>query len=243
MRFLTHTISRGGGRDMNQDAAEHCIAEEWACWVLADGLGGHGGGEEASRLATEAVMQAFQAHAECSPSALRTYIEFARQAVVKRQEENPMLNGMRTTLVVLVSDMRQALWAHVGDTRLYLFREGQLARQTRDHSVPQAMVDAKKIDAGEIRHHEDRNRLLRSIGGKEEVRATIEEHPHTLRPGDAFLLCTDGFWEYVTETAMEVDLAKSATPADWLRFMELRIRSEAPQDQDNYSAVAIFAVP
>lgn len=243
MRFLTHTISRGGGRDINQDAAEHSIAGEQACWVLADGLGGHGGGEEASRLATESVMQAFRAHAECSPSALRTYIEFARGAVVKRQEESTIFNGMRTTLVVLVSDMRQALWAHVGDTRLYLFRDGQLARQTRDHSVPQAMVDAKQLDARKIRQHEDRNRLLRSIGGKEDVRATIEENPHLLRPGDAFLLCTDGFWEYVTETAMEVDLAKSATPADWLRCMELRIRGEAPADQDNYSAVAIFAAP
>jgi len=243
MRFLTHTISRGGGRDINQDAVEHCVAGELACWVLADGLGGHGGGEDASRLATESVMQAFRSHAECSPSALLTYIEYARNAVIKRQEENAALNGMRTTLAILVSDRQQALWAHVGDTRLYLFRDGQLSRQTLDHSVPQAMVDARQLDASKIRHHEDRNRLLRSIGGREEVRATIEENPHMLRPGDAFLLCSDGFWEYVTETAMEVDLAKAATPADWLRYMELRIRGEAPADQDNYSAVAIFAAP
>lgn len=243
MRFLTHTISRGGGREINQDAAEFSVSEQFACWVLADGLGGHGGGEDASRLAADSVMQAFRSHAECSASALLTYIEFARNAVVKRQDENAMLNGMRTTIVVLISDLRQALWGHVGDTRLYLFREGQLSHQTLDHSVPQAMVDAKQIDAGKIRHHEDRNRLLRSIGGREEVRATIEENPHLLRPGDAFLLCTDGFWEYVTEMAMEVDLAKSATPAEWLRYMELRIRAVAPADQDNYSAVAIFVAP
>ncbi|MFN7937686.1 MAG: protein phosphatase 2C domain-containing protein [Bryobacteraceae bacterium] len=243
MRFLTHTLSRGGGRDINQDAAEHSVAGELACWALADGLGGHGGGEEAARLATESVMHAFRSHAECSPSALLTYIEFARTAVNKRQDEQAMLSGMRTTLVVLVSDLRNALWAHVGDTRLYLFREGQLARQTLDHSVPQAMVDAKQIDARKIRNHEDRNRLLRSIGGREEVRATIEEQPHALHPGDAFLLCTDGFWEYVTETAMEVDLAKSASPADWLRYMELRIRAAAPADQDNYSAIGVFAAP
>ncbi|MBL8173810.1 MAG: serine/threonine-protein phosphatase [Bryobacterales bacterium] len=243
MRFLTHSISRTGGREVNQDAAEHCAAGDLACWVLADGLGGHGSGEEASRLAAAAVMEAFRAQAECSPSALLAYIGFARNAVLKRQEENAIFSGMRTTLVILVSDMRQALWAHVGDTRLYLFRDGQLARQTLDHSVPQAMVDARQLDAVGIRHHEDRNRLLRSIGGREEVRATIEETPHPLRPGDAFLLCSDGFWEYVTETAMEVDLAKSAAPAEWLRYMELRIRADAPADQDNYSAVAIFAAP
>ena len=116
-----------------------------------------------------------------------------------------------------------------------------MLRYLRLSLTPQ--VDAKQIEASKIRQHEDRNRLLRSIGGREEVRATIEEIPHEVRPGDAFLMCTDGFWEYVTETAMEVDLAKSATPSGWLRFMELRIREAAPADQDNYSAIAIFAAP
>jgi PPM family protein phosphatase len=241
MRFLTYTVSSAGGREMNQDAAEFVVTPEMACWVLADGLGGHGGGEEAARSATSAILQSFQAHAECSPAAVMTYIESARNAVVKRQEENTTLMGMRTTIVVLVSDMKSALWGHVGDSRLYYFKQGTLEKQTLDHSVPQAMVDAKQLKPAEIRHHEDRNRLLRSLGGREEVRATIEEKAYSIRPGDAFLLCSDGFWEYVTETAMEVDLAKSGSPSDWLRFMELRIRAAAAEEQDNYTAVAVFA--
>ncbi|MCZ2149805.1 MAG: protein phosphatase 2C domain-containing protein [Bryobacterales bacterium] len=240
MRFLTHSLTHSGGREQNQDACQCAVADRMACWVLADGLGGHGGGEEAARLATDAVMRAFQSHAECSPSALLTYIELARQAVVARQEESPTLGGMRTTLVILASDMEKALWAHVGDSRLYYFARGRLARQTRDHSVPQAMVDARQLKPSQIRLHEDRNRLLRSIGGREEVRATLEEDPAAIRTGDSFLLCTDGFWEYVTETAMEMDLAKSADPREWLRFMEQRIRQTAPSDQDNYTAIAIF---
>jgi serine/threonine protein phosphatase PrpC len=241
MRFLTHTVSSAGGREINQDAAEHAVTEQMACWVLADGLGGHGGGEEASKAATGAILQSFQAHAECSPAAIMTYIEAARNAVVKRQDEDTTLMGMRTTIVVLVSDLKTALWGHVGDSRLYFFKQGRLERQTSDHSVPQAMVDARQLKPSEIRHHEDRNRLLRSLGGREELRATIEEKAHSIRPGDAFLLCSDGFWEYVTETAMEVDLAKSGSPSDWVRFMELRIRAAAPEEQDNYTAVAVFA--
>jgi serine/threonine protein phosphatase PrpC len=241
MRFLTHTVSSAGGREINQDAAEHAVTEQMACWVLADGLGGHGGGEEAAKAATGAIMQSFQAHAECSPAALMTYIEAAKSAVIKRQDEDTTLMGMRTTIVVLISDMKTALWGHVGDSRLYFFRQGRLERQTSDHSVPQAMVDARQLKPSEIRHHEDRNRLLRSLGGREELRATIEEKAHSIRPGDAFLLCSDGFWEYVTETAMEVDLAKSGSPSDWVRFMELRIRAAAPEEQDNYTAVAVFA--
>jgi serine/threonine protein phosphatase PrpC len=241
MRFLTHTVSSAGGREINQDAAEHAVTEQMACWVLADGLGGHGGGEEAAKAATGAIMQSFQAHAECSPAALMTYIEAAKSAVIKRQDEDTTLMGMRTTIVVLISDMKTALWGHVGDSRLYFFRQGRLERQTSDHSVPQAMVDARQLKPSEIRHHEDRNRLLRSLGGREELRATIEEKAHSIRPGDAFLLCSDGFWEYVTETAMEVDLAKSGSPSDWVRFMELRIRAAAPEEQDNYTALAVFA--
>ncbi|HUQ91415.1 MAG TPA: protein phosphatase 2C domain-containing protein [Bryobacteraceae bacterium] len=243
MRFLTNTITAAGGRERNQDSFQFWVTETSACWVLADGLGGHGGGEEAAQVATEAVLKAFQSHAECSAPALLTYIEFARNAVAAKQAENPALSAMRTTMVILVSDMKNALWAHVGDSRLYYFKQRRLERQTADHSVPQAMVDAGQLKASAIRRHEDRNRLLRSLGGREEVRATIEESVHTVGPEDAFLLCSDGFWEYVTETAMEVDLAKSAHPGEWLRHMQLRIRAAAPEDQDNYSAVGVFAAP
>ncbi len=240
MRFLTHSLTHPGGREQNQDACQYAVAGNIACWALADGLGGHGGGEEAALLATGAVISAFQSHAECSPSALLTYFEQARQAVAARQEESPALNGMRTTLVVLVSGMDHALWAHVGDSRLYYFMQGRLTRWTLDHSVPQAMVDANQLKPSRIRLHEDRNRLLRSLGGREDVRATIGNEPEPIRPGDSFLLCTDGFWEYVTETAMEMDLAKSPHPREWLHFMEQRIRQAAPPDQDNYTAIAIF---
>jgi serine/threonine protein phosphatase PrpC len=147
---------------------------------------------------------------------------------------------MRTTLVVLASDGQRARWAHVGDSRLYHLRGGRIASQTLDHSVPQALARAGEIRPDEIRCHEDRNRLLRTLGNEDEARPTVLGEPVLLEPDDAFLLCTDGFWEFVTEAEIEVTLAKAATPEDWLTTMATRLLNRADPGHDNYTAVAVW---
>ena len=147
---------------------------------------------------------------------------------------------MRSTAVVLLLDDAKALWAHLGDTRLYHFANGHIVFQTRDHSVPQAMVDARDIGYDDIRHHEDRNRLTRSLGNDGKVRTTLLGQSVALGKGDAFLMCTDGFWEFVTENVMEATLAESETPEKWLVKMETILLGNAPAGHDNYTATAIF---
>ena len=105
--------------------------------------------------------------------------------------------------------------------------------------MPQLLANADEIDASEIRFHEDRNRLLRSIGSKEAFKPCLEQSPITLHSGDAFLLCTDGFWEYVFEAEMVEDLKQARSATGWLTAMELRLLSRAPEKNDNYSAIAI----
>jgi PPM family protein phosphatase len=238
--FMTAVLSEIGGRTSNQDCARYAAAPNCWCWVLADGLGGQGGGELAARLAVESVLKAFESHAECSPPALRTYLEGANKAILAAQQQNPAQAAMRTTLVLLLADADGALWGHVGDTRLYFLKAGRIARQTKDHSVPQAMADAGKISDGDIRFHEDRNRLLRSVGAAGNLGATIEDDPQRISPGDAFLLATDGFWEYVKELEIEVELAKARSPDQWVEGMVGRLRARARDGNDNYSAIAVF---
>ncbi|WP_295882315.1 protein phosphatase 2C domain-containing protein [uncultured Thiohalocapsa sp.] len=235
LAFTTARISHAGGREYNED----CCAYRGACWVLADGLGGHGGGEVASRLAVQSVLGTL---ADTPPLAgsIEQAVQAANRALHAEQQKSPALERMRTTLVILVSDGSAARWGHVGDSRLYYFRGGRLAAQTEDHSVPQAMVKAGEIRAADIRHHEDRNRLLRTLGNDEEPRPTLVPAPVPLAPGDAFLLCTDGFWEYVTETQMEIELAKAADPDTWLRNMTRRLVKQAEPEHDNYTALAVF---
>ncbi len=240
MAFMTSIYCDRGGREYNQDRAHFQITEAFGCWVLADGLGGMGGGEIASELAVGAIFAFFGAHAECSAAALHTYLEAANRAVEEGQRENPQAGSMRTTAVILLADQDQAIWGHVGDSRLYFFSSGRIAHQTLDHSVPQSLVDAGQLTPDEIRFHEDRNRLLKSIGGRGDLGASVEDKPRQISKGDAFLLASDGFWEHVTEAEMEVELAKALTPETWIAGMLTRLRARAEPDHDNCSAIAIL---
>ena len=147
---------------------------------------------------------------------------------------------MKTTLVVLSVEDDLAKWMHVGDSRLYHFTDGKLRRQTMDHSVSQVAVLMGEITQNEIRFHEDRNRVLRALGSenaKPDISSTIKLSGQR----DAFLLCTDGFWEYVYENEMEQSLEKAENPGQWLDEMLKTLRTRVPEDNDNFSAAIVFA--
>ncbi|MCI0489334.1 MAG: protein phosphatase 2C domain-containing protein [Blastocatellia bacterium] len=240
MYFQTGRVSDRGGRSRNQDSCGFLMLEDGACWVVADGLGGHLGGEIASAIAVEAILDSFRRNRALSPQALESHISAAHNAILEKQRQEPHLSNCRTTAVLLVSDYRSALWAHTGDSRLYHLRGGRIHFQTKDHSVPQVMADAGEIALDRIRHHEDRNRLLRALGTEGEARPTVQIEKQRLCREDAFLLCVDGFWEYVFETEMEVDYSKAVDPADWLAKMESRITRRADENHDNYTAIGVF---
>ena len=238
--FTSAQITNLGGRSYNEDRVLSCAAGDAACWVLADGLGGHSGGADASSLAAEAAIQSFLANPAVTPTAVQTHIEVANKAMSQAHLDTPSLARMRTTIVVLVADTTHAAWGHVGDSRLYCFRAGSVMQQTKDHSVPQNLVDAGEIPESAIRQHEDRGRLLRSLGEPNAARATLVSEPVPIFQGDAFLLCSDGFWDFVLELEMEIDLAKSSSPEDWLMLMEDRLQERVNGSHDNYSAIAIL---
>ncbi len=241
MKFVHATLSHPAGRKINEDASNnHQVSAGQGCWVVADGLGGHGGGDVASRIAVDTIVDAYRINPEFSAPYLGKLMEFAQHAIMARQQDDYRLSAMRSTAVVLLLDDAKALWAHVGDTRLYHFTNGHIVFQTRDHSVPQAMLDAGDIGYDDIRHHEDRNRLTRSLGNDGKIRTTRLDQPVVVAKGDVFLLCTDGFWEFVTETVMEAALAEFDTPEKWLGNMETILLSNAPSGHDNYTATAIF---
>ena len=234
--FDTAQLSQTGSRPYNEDACGY----RDGCWVVADGLGGHGGGEVAAQVAVDTVLATWDPTAPLEHSTLTGAITAATAAIHQRQAAEPGLSGMRTTLVVLATDGARALWAHIGDSRLYLLRGGRVLVQTADHSVPQALVRAKELTPAEVRHHPDRNRLLRVVGDDKPLRPELPAATVALQAGDAFLLCSDGFWEGVTEGEMEVALAKARDAADWLARMTLGLRRKDQPGQDNYTALAIL---
>jgi serine/threonine protein phosphatase PrpC len=240
MPFVTDFVSRTGGRELNEDYCGFLELGESACWVVADGLGGYQGGAAAARVAVEAVLNSFKANLELSTAVLQSHLQAAQEAVLQAQKAQPRLSTMRTTIVVLIADSKRVLWAHVGDSRLYCFENGRIAFCTSDHSVVQAMVTAGQLSPDRLRHNEDRNRLLRCLGNHDgDLRPTILAEPRTLFRGTSFLLCTDGFWENINETEMEVDFVKPETPGEWLQLMADRVMEHVTENSDNYTAIVV----
>lgn len=240
MRFLTAPpLSHAGGRAYNQDCAGWREAGDHTCWVLADGLGGHAAGEVASEAAMEGALAAFAARPGTDADTLDRCISRAQDVVHTLQVGDARLGSMRTTLVVLAASASEARWAHVGDSRLYAFREGLVDARTSDHSVPQALVEAGEIAPEDVRGHPDRNRLLRALGGPDAPRSSVSE-ARDVQVGDAFLLCSDGLWELVTEDEMQSTLAEAATPEAWLLAMERILAKRASGHHDNYTALATW---
>jgi len=242
----TEALSKAGGRESNEDDFGCVLSEDGrsGCWVVADGLGGHRGGETAAKIAVETILSTYRTNPAFAPETIRAGLLATQKEIRRQQEEDPRLYGMRTTAVVLLVQGDRALWAHVGDTRLYLFREGKPIHQTQDHSVTRALYDAGQLTTEQIRTDENRNRLTRVLGKDEDVEPTFAE-PVRLHPGDAFLLCTDGFWEHVDEPTMSAELAAASgqPPKAWLDGMEPRLLQKVTGDYDNYTAVAVYCHP
>lgn len=239
-----HALSRPGGRSINQDCWGTVERDALCGWLLADGLGGHGGGEVAAELAIRAASDAVANGTGAAKDAVKHVLKAANEAVVKAQSGDTALASMRTTLVALFTEGSEAVWSWVGDSRLYYLKDGRIAYVTKDHSLPQKLVDIGQIAPEAIRDHPDRNRLLRALGGEGSLSGQNNVKFAELTAGDVFLLCSDGFWELVLEQEMEVDLAKASDPEGWLSCMEDRLLRRVDErrlaDHDNYTAIAVF---
>ena len=238
--ILYDLLSNAGGRENNEDSVGMYQNEQEYCFVLADGLGGHGKGEVASRLAVETCVNVF-AREGAGEEVLSQSFDQAQQAILKGQKEDYHAQDMKTTLVLLHVGEKGIWWGHIGDSRLYYFKNKKLAERTLDHSVPQMLVAAGQIKEKQIRNHPDRNRLLRVLGiDWDAPKYQIGEM--TAREGSqAFLLCSDGFWELIDEKKMQHCLKKATTPGQWLTLMEEIVNKNGQgKNMDNYSAVAVW---
>lgn len=235
-------ISEPGNRDGNEDYVGEKILDsgEEGCFVLCDGLGGHGQGEVASRFIVEEVLQIFKdRHSDLT--FLNDAFEESQAHLMCLQEEKHAKNELKTTAVLLHIMKDKIHWGHIGDSRLYYFEKGKIKQRTMDHSVPQMLVAAGEIKEKEIRHHPDRNRLLRVMGmewdsPKYTLASSMEKNNK-----QAFLLCSDGFWELIEEKKMERCLKKAKSPEAWLDSMkEIVVKNGKGIEMDNFSAIAVF---
>ena len=234
-------ISEKGSRRENEDCTGVMHGDRFVCAALADGLGGHLGGATASHIVIDSCLEDAKAWlAETEEPDPGEWIERAQSLLLEGQKKKLSLRNMKSTLCLWVSNARSVRWAHIGDSRIYHFRNGKVMERTLDHSVPQILVQAGQLEETQIRHHPDRNRVLRCMGmewtGKPYVVSPMTEYC----PGDAFLLCSDGFWENIPEEAMEEYLYASDSAAMWIRYMKKYIQNQEIAGLDNYSAIGLI---
>jgi len=202
----------GRVRTRNEDfCGDFENASGYHLWIVADGMGGHRGGATASRLAVETVGEVFRDFTGDPEVMLRQALGDANDRVFSLAGEDPELRGMGTTAVSLLLGPGGSGWvAHVGDSRVYRWRLGQLEPLTRDHSVVAEMERRGLITPEEAAVHPRRNEILRSVGVQPDLEAEVTAIE--VQPGDRYLLCSDGLSGLVGDSELEAILS-AAPPA------------------------------
>jgi len=207
LKWQAASAERIGGRKEQQDSVSffHSRDGDACLLVVADGMGGHRGGAIASQALLEIAKRSWES-CHSAPEDPKQFLEDlcqqAHSQIKLRGHEEDL--DPHTTVVALIVRDAQAFWVHVGDSRLYHFRGQALLSRTKDHSMVQMLVDAGEVAEEEIATHPDQNKLLRSIGGEDPPKTT--HGSVSLTAEDAFLLCSDGFWETITVEEITVAL-------------------------------------
>ena len=227
-----------GNREVNEDSYV-CIERDGNyCFVVADGLGGHGKGEVASQKVVEVFEREFGTIKESCPEFLKRAFETAQADVMAMQQT---ADEMKTTAVVLAIVGNKLAWGHIGDSRLYHFQKGKLRQRTLDHSVAQMLSPPVRNFDADIASHPDRNRLLRVIGEKWSEPKYELSKAARFKKGDAFLLCSDGVWELIASKKLCELLNQSETAEEWLNSIISEVeRNGQNTDMDNYTAIAVM---
>ncbi|HEY2861188.1 MAG TPA: protein phosphatase 2C domain-containing protein [Terracidiphilus sp.] len=223
---------RGKKREDNQDHVRHVTTALGELLIVADGIGGYGGGAIASRMVVDSFETWFGSLSAETPPAQAIADAAAHananifEAAAHGDPDNARMGS--TVVVALITQGAEGLQAwlgHVGDSRAYLCRAGQISRLTHDHSTVQALIDQGAIRPEEAASHPDRSVLLRSVGHTEQCE--IEMSVVTLHQDDSLLLCSDGLWGFVAEEAMEQVLGDPGIDAQGAAGALLNLALEA----------------
>lgn len=236
-------ICEKGGRAYNQDYADYAVADGYICVAVADGLGSYDGSEAASEAAVKTVMRGFRRAVRrgddlFSGTAVNKLFKNAHNAIHKLKNASPELSLGCTTLSVVIAKDGRLICAHVGDTRVYFFKDNVTEFYSKDHSLARLAADRGEITYAQIRTHKDQNKLTRVIGGDYFAPADYKIY-NGYTEKDSVLVCSDGFWEYIYEEDVEAGLSVSDSAGLVLSALHKLHSRRAPDDCDNYSAILL----
>ncbi len=241
MRFSIYQESKKGGRKVNQDRMGYLYTRDSLMMMVADGMGGHARGEVAAHLTMQTVAAVYQRLAKpllADPAAfLEEAIQASHQELHRYRAEQGLPEAPRTTIVLCVVQRGVAIWAHAGDSRLYLIRNGEIVERTLDHSRVHHLVSSGLIRPEDAKDHPERNRIFNCLGAF--VAPTVEiSHPTALHAGDVLLLCSDGLWGTLSDRAIVQAFSDRTVMRAVPEIVDAALEEGGPES-DNCTALAM----
>ncbi len=242
--YETAQATLRGNRNSNQDRSIVLTSPEGSVLLLlADGLGGHPGGEIAATILMETAKHLFVQTEKPIPDPdrfLSALLHAAHLDIVDYGQSQEPAMEPRTTAVAALVQHGRVYWAHVGDSRFYLLRQGKILSRTEDHSMVQRMQKQGLISWEEAGHHPQRNLVTRALGGRPS-RVTVDHGPSAgLRNNDIILLCSDGLWGQIGHATLGRILGDTRTPLDRLtRILAHRAEAQAFPESDNVTVATL----
>ncbi len=206
--------------------------------VVADGMGGYEGGQEASRIAVETLQRIYSQPSATAPQTLLTRGLIEAHSRIKQYAiEHPALLGMGTTCTAAAVVGKSLYYGHVGDSRLYLIRNGEISRLTRDHSYVGRLVESGAISPEEAEIHAQRHILTAALGAGDEIIPDVPDQAIQLQENDILVLCSDGLWGQVSDPEI-AKIASSASPAQACRELVQLARARGGPDNITVQVLA-----
>lgn len=241
MRFTIYQSSLPGPRPYNQDRLAYSYSKEALLMVVADGMGGHRHGEIAAHLAVSTLTDAFQNLALptlADPAKFLTdHLQQVHDAIFSLTLANDLQDSPRTTVVAAIVQENILYYQHIGDSRLYHFRNGKRIFRTEDHSVVQLLVNRGAITEAEAEKHPEKHKIYNCLGGDRMPQMEIPP-PREMRDGDTLLLCTDGLWSVLEDKDLSKILHAGSITESVPKLLEIANSLCGPHG-DNMSAMGM----
>lgn len=205
---------KGRVREKNEDNLGFFSTPNGQLALICDGMGGHSAGALASEIAMNSIREYFESNTyEDISGAIEDAYAYANSQVFDESEENSDMLGMGTTCVLVLIKDNSIYYGNVGDSRVYILRDGQLKQLTTDHTYVQKLIEKGELKKEEAQNHPRKNELLRAIGVNKEVQVDVIAEPLEAQNGDVLMLCSDGLTSMVNEITIEYSLKQSSNSA------------------------------
>lgn len=241
MTLDSFAFTNQGGRSGNQDSVGILEKPEYSLYVVADGLGGHLHGEQASACVVSTLTGPEDPCGEDMAAWLQQRIALANSRILELQEQNR--SNMKSTVTALVVKEKEAAWANVGDCRLYYLHNRAIEKFTTDHSVAYKKYLAGEITRAQIATDEDQSSLLRALGNPNRNQPDLHTPEHPIAPGDGFLICSDGMWEHILDDEILIDFLKADCAETWAKLLLQRAMDRFRPGNDNLSVITVMVTP